>query len=90
MSNGTMSTYHFGSIILQWTGYSQRAVGVRDGGHKCSAITTNNGFGAKQCNIQPHIRPGTVVWSDEWRAYHRVQNLPAVRTPDCEALDHLL
>ena len=28
--------------------------------------------------IQQHVRPGTVVWSDEWAAYRRVQQLPAV------------
>ena len=26
--------------------------------------------------IQQHVRPGTVVWSDEWAAYRRVQQLP--------------
>lgn len=28
--------------------------------------------------IQQHVRPGTVVWSDEWAAYRRVQQLPPV------------
>ena len=28
--------------------------------------------------IQQHVRPGTTVWSDQWRAYSRVQTLPAV------------
>ena len=28
--------------------------------------------------IQQHVRPGTVVRSDEWAAYRRVQQLPAV------------
>ena len=28
--------------------------------------------------IQQHVRPGTVVWSDEWAAYQRVQQLPQV------------
>ena len=28
--------------------------------------------------IQQHVRPGTVVWSDEWAAYRRVQQLAPV------------
>ena len=28
--------------------------------------------------IQTHVHPGSIVWSDEWRAYQRVQNLPNV------------
>ena len=28
--------------------------------------------------IQQHVRPGSIVWSDEWRAYQRVQNLSNV------------
>ena len=28
--------------------------------------------------IQQHVQPGTIIWSDEWRAYRRVQNIPAV------------
>ena len=28
--------------------------------------------------IQQHVCPGTTVWSDEWHAYCRVQNLPVV------------
>ena len=28
--------------------------------------------------IQAHVAPGTVVHSDQWRAYNRVANLPAV------------
>ena len=28
--------------------------------------------------IQQHVRPGTIIWSDEWAAYRRVQQLPAV------------
>ena len=28
--------------------------------------------------IQAHVVPGTVVHSDQWRAYNRVANLPAV------------
>ena len=28
--------------------------------------------------IQQHVRPGTIVWSDMWAAYNRVQHLPPV------------
>ena len=28
--------------------------------------------------IQQHVRPGTIIWSDEWAAYRRVQQLPSV------------
>ena len=28
--------------------------------------------------IQQHVRPGTVIWSDEWAAYRRVQQLAPV------------
>ena len=28
--------------------------------------------------IQRHVRPGSIVWSDEWAAYRRVQQLPSV------------
>ena len=28
--------------------------------------------------IQAHVAPGTVVHSDQWQAYNRVANLPAV------------
>ena len=28
--------------------------------------------------IQQHVRPGTVVYCDEWAAYHQVQQLPPV------------
>ena len=28
--------------------------------------------------IQHHVRPGTIIWSDEWAAYRRVQQLPFV------------
>ena len=28
--------------------------------------------------IQQHVRPGSIVWSDEWAAYRRVQQLPSV------------
>ena len=28
--------------------------------------------------INRHIRPGSIVWSDEWRAYRRVQQLALV------------
>ena len=28
--------------------------------------------------IQQHVRPGTIIWGDEWAAYRRVQQLPAV------------
>ena len=28
--------------------------------------------------IQQHVRPGTIVWSDEWQAYNRVQQLNPV------------
>ena len=28
--------------------------------------------------IQQHVRPGTIVWSDEWAAYNRVQRLNSV------------
>ena len=28
--------------------------------------------------IERHVRPGSVVWSDEWAAYRRVQQLQSV------------
>ena len=28
--------------------------------------------------IQQHCRSGSIVWSDEWAAYNRAQQLPAV------------
>ena len=28
--------------------------------------------------INQHVRPGTIIWSDEWAAYRRVQQLPQV------------
>ena len=28
--------------------------------------------------IHQHIRPGTMVYSDEWRAYNQVGNLPGL------------
>ena len=29
--------------------------------------------------IQSHVRPGSIIWSDEWAAYYRrVQQLPSV------------
>ena len=28
--------------------------------------------------IQQHVAPGTIIHSDEWRAYRRVRNLPNV------------
>ena len=28
--------------------------------------------------IQQHVRPGSIVWSDDWAAYRRVQQLPPV------------
>ena len=30
--------------------------------------------------IQRHVRPGTIIWSDEWAPYRRVQQLPFVST----------
>ena len=30
--------------------------------------------------IQRHVRPGTIIWSNEWAAYRRVQQLPFVST----------
>ena len=30
--------------------------------------------------IQCHVRPGTIIWSNEWAAYRRVQQLPFVST----------
>ena len=32
--------------------------------------------------IQQHLRPGTIVWSDEWAAYQRVQQLNVVSQYD--------
>ena len=32
--------------------------------------------------IQQHLRPGTIVWSDEWAAYYRVQQLNVVSQYD--------
>jgi len=29
--------------------------------------------------IEQHVHPGTVVHSDEWAAYHQVQQLPSVK-----------
>lgn len=28
--------------------------------------------------IQRHVRPGTIIWSDQWAAYNRVQHLASV------------
>ena len=28
--------------------------------------------------IQQHVRPGTIIWSDQWAAYNRVQHLASV------------
>ena len=28
--------------------------------------------------IQQHVRPGSIIWSDEWASYQRVQRLPPV------------
>ena len=28
--------------------------------------------------IQQHVRPGTIIWSDQWAAYRSVQQLPPV------------
>ena len=28
--------------------------------------------------IQDHVLPGTVIWSDQWRAYSRVSSIPSV------------
>ena len=28
--------------------------------------------------IQRHIRPGTIIWSDQWRAYQQVANMSGV------------
>ena len=28
--------------------------------------------------IQAHVRPGTIIWSDQWRAYSNVATLPNV------------
>ena len=28
--------------------------------------------------IQQHVRPGSIIWSDEWASYQRVQQLPPV------------
>ena len=28
--------------------------------------------------IHQHVRPGSIMWSDEWAAYRRVQQLPPV------------
>ena len=28
--------------------------------------------------IQSHVRPGTIIWSDQWRAYSNVSGLPNV------------
>ena len=28
--------------------------------------------------VQRHVRPGTIIWSDEWAAYRRVQQLTPV------------
>ena len=32
--------------------------------------------------IQQHVRPGTVIWSDQWAAYSRVQHLTPVAQYD--------
>ena len=38
--------------------------------------------------IQRHVRPGTIIWSDEWSAYRRVQALPNVSSH--QSVNHLI
>ena len=59
-------------------------MGIWNGGHEpdsstwCDATSCSTGCCHPPPIIQQHVRPGTIVWSDMWAAYNRVQHLPPV------------
>ena len=79
----------FDVLILaapSWTSPSLRAVSVRHGRHHHYTSTGHHGDGTTsgRSHFAPNhsapCRPGTIIRSDEWAAYRRVQQLPFVST----------
>ena len=77
----------FDVLILaapSWTSPSLRAVGVRHGRHHHYTSTGHHGdvttSGRSHFAPNHSAPPGTIIWSDEWAAYRRVQQLPFVST----------
>ena len=67
-----------------WTRTSARCMGVWPSGHIAHtspgvhATCSDEGCSNIASYIQNHVAPGTVVHSDQWRAYSQVASLPPV------------